>query len=382
MYKGKLYEYEGKLLSVKTIAGMVELAPSTLYKYLNQGFSLYDAIDEGKKKSSIVFKTRAKTNNRVAKKYPYRNDFYTVEEIANLEEVSKDALYRRINSGMTVEEAVKAIKSNISKKYPFRGSMCSAYKISVISGVPKYFLLQKLDSDKEYQESDIEELLSFYKKEEILMVGDMTLFQYCIQNQYNYNAIYYSVKHKGYTIEEAIEEYVNEDRREYFHYSFVLGDILLYHFFLREKLNDRYITDRMRKGETVEDAITASIFLAGEDYATRDIRNELYRMYRALGIEQALQQDIGEEHKKYIASKHKRVLEVRKDYNLYQAISMLSSGSLSKEDRKMILETLSLTEEDLLTCREELFEGFVDRTPSIHEQNPVSYIWHGVGKKS
>lgn len=377
MATGKLYEYEGKLLSVKTIAGMVQLAPSTLYKYLNQGFSLYDAIDEGKKKSSIVFKTRAKTNNRVAKKYFYQDGEYTVDEIAKKEEISPEPLYRRLNKGMNVEEAVKAIKGNISKKYPFRGSMYSAYKISILSGVPKYFLLQRLDPDKEYQESDIEELISSYQKEEILMVGDMTLFQYCIQNQYNYNSIYYSVKHKGYTIEDAIGEYVNEDRREYFHYSFVLGDILLYHFFLREKLNDRYIKDRMRKGESVEESITASIFLTGEDYASRDIRNELYRMYKTLGIDQVLQQDILEDHKNYIASKHKRVLEVMRDYNLYQAISILSSGTLSKEDRKLVLDTLSLTEEDLLTCREELFEGFVDRTPSVQEENPVSYIWHG-----
>ncbi len=379
MATGKLYEYEGKLLSVKTIAGIVELAPSTLYKYLKQGFSLYDAIEEGKKKSNIVFKTKTKTNNRVAKKYPYQDREYTVEEISNLEEISKEALYRRLSSGMTAEEAVKAIRSNISKKYPFRGGFYSAYKISVLTGIPKYFLLQKLDSDKEYQEEDIEFILSTYKKE-ILMVGDVTLFQYCIQNQYNYNVIYYSIRYKGYTVEEAIKEYIKEDQRTYFPHSFALGDILLYHFFLREKLNDRYIKDKMRKGASIEDAIVSSIFLAGENYASRDIRNELYKMYSELGIERVLQQNILERHKEYIIDKHQRVLEVMKDYNLYQAISILSSD-ISNEDRKMVLETLSLTERDLLESREELFEGFVDRTPSVKEENPVSYIWHGASQK-
>lgn len=379
MYKGKLYEYEGKLLSVKTIAGKVELAPSTLYKYLNQGFSLYDAIEEGKKKSKVVFKNKSKTNNRVAKKYPYKDGMYTVREISEIEEVSEEALYRRLKSGMTPEEAVEVIQKNIARKYPFKGGFYSAYKISVISGVPKYFLLQRLDSDKEYLEEEIEEILSSYKRE-ILMVGDMTLYQYCIQNQYNYNIIYYSVKIKGDSIEEAIKHYLTDGQRDYFRYSFHLGDILLYHFFLKEKLNDRYIKDKMSKGDSVEDAIAASIFLANEDYATRDIRNELYKIYKQFGIKKCLQSDIEQNHKDYIVKKHNRIVEVMRDYCLYQAISLLSTD-LSSEDRKKILDELGLQETDLLECSEELFDGFTMRENNKNI-GPVSYVWDISSKRA
>jgi len=193
MYKGKLYEFEGEMLSAKVIAGKVELAPSTLYKYLKQGFSLYDAIEEGKKQSQKVFKTKPKTNNRIAKKYPYLDGLYTVEEIASMENISEEPIYRRLKKGMTVKDAVESIKKNISKKYPFRKGFYSIYKISLVTGVPKYFLESKLDPDREYTEEEIEKLVSSYNRE-VLMVGSITLFRYCLENQYNYNAIFHYIK--------------------------------------------------------------------------------------------------------------------------------------------------------------------------------------------
>ena len=429
MYKGKLYEFEGEMLSAKVIAGKVELAPSTLYKYLKQGFSLYDAIEEGKKQSQKVFKTKPKTNNRIAKKYPYLDGLYTVEEIASMENISEEPIYRRLKKGMTVKDEVESIKKNISTKYPFRKGFYSIYKISLVTGVPKYFLESKLDTDREYTEEEIEKLVSSYNREvlmvgsitlfryclenqynynaifhyikkngvtpeeaiahylkseprnrgEVIMMGDVTLAQYCLQNQYNYESIFYSIKKRGCTPEEAINIYLYEGQRNFNSYLFSLGNVLLSHFFIKERLPHRYITDRMRKGDNVEEAIAASIFLSGENYANRDIRNVLYDKYRELGYEELMKQDIQEEHKEYITSKHNRILEVMKKYHLYQAVSLLSSD-LSKEDRALLLERLSLTEEDLWNCEEELFEGFEERTPCMNEANSVTYIWRGPGR--
>ncbi len=428
MYTGKLYEYEGKLLSVKTIAGIVELAPSTLYKYLNKGFSLYDAIEEGKKKSGIVFKTRPKTNNRVSIKYPYQEGMYTVAEIASMEGISEEPIYRRLKSGMSVKDAVETIKKNISKKYPYRKGLYSIYKISLLTGVPRTFLSTHLNPDKEYQEKEIEKLVSSYQrkvlmignitlfryclenqynysaifsylkrtgvtpeeavehyinsepriKNETIMMGDTTLAQYCLENQYNYESIFYSIR-KGYSPEEAVEIYIKEGQRDFTSYTFSLGNILLSHFYIKEKLPGRYISDKIRKGYCVEDAIIAGIFLSGEDYASRDVRNALHDKYQELGYEELMRQDIDEEHKAYIAKKHARVLEVLKKYHLYQAIAVLSFD-LSKEDRALVLEKLSLTEEDLWNCEDELFEGFEKRNLLSNSGSSVSYIWRGPGK--
>ena len=54
----KLYPFEGEMLSAKVIAGRVELAPSTLYKYLKQGYSLHDSIALGKEQSARIFKSQ------------------------------------------------------------------------------------------------------------------------------------------------------------------------------------------------------------------------------------------------------------------------------------------------------------------------------------
>lgn len=427
MYKGKQYEFEGEMLSIKMIAGKVELAPSTLYKYLNQGFSLYDAIEEGKKKSEVVFKNKPKTNNRLAKKYPYLDGMYTVSEVATMEEISEEPIYRRLNSGMTMKEAVESIKKNIAKKYPFKGGFYSVYKISLVTGVPKSFLSQKLDPDKEYEEKEIEKIVSSYTRN-VLMVGDITLFQYCLQNQYNYSAIFHAIKEKGYTPEEAISNYLNnkkdfimvgdislsdfciqnqynydsiyysmkvkgyplEDAVKHYieegqgninSYSFLAGDILLSHFCIKERLDVRYILDRIRKKDTIEEAITACIFLSKEDYATRDIRNKLYAGYKQLGYEGMMQQDLSDEHKDYLTKKHHKTLDILKKYRLYQALSLLTSD-LSKEDRALVLERLSLTEEDLWNCEEELFDGFSEREMSVHGFNSVSYVWDIGSKKT
>lgn len=379
MYRGKLYEFEGETLPVKVIAGKVELAPSTLYKYLKQGFSLYDAIEEGKKKSSIVFKTKPKTNNRVARRYSYNDEMLTVEEIANLEKISPENLYRRLSKGMQLQDAVEEIKKNISLKYPFQGGFYSTYKISVISGIPQYFIEKKIDKEREYTEEEFNAILASYRKE-ILMVGSQTLYQYCIQNQYNYNVIFGMIKTKGVTVEEAISTYLREGQHDNFKYTYFLGNILLYHFFIKECLNDRYISERLQKGDSVEDAIMASIFLAGEEYSTRTIRNELYTLYRQLGLEETLKKGIAIEHKEYIMQKHLRVQEVMKEFHLYQAVAFLSTD-LSEEDRNDVLKRFNLTAEDLLQGREELFDGFTERR-AYQNAGPVSYVWDISSKKS
>lgn len=370
MYQGKLQEFEGQLLSVKTIAGMVHLAPSTLYKYLNQGFTIYDAIEEGKRKSDKVFKNREKTNNQEAKKYLWKGREWTVAQLAAENGISREPLYRRLKKGMSVEQAIEDIKKHISKKYPFLGSLVSIYRISLLTGVSEFYLEKALGEEREYTEAEVNEIVSHYQKPNIIMVGNVSLVKYCIDQQLNYNVIYYLMKTYQLTPLKAIQQYRENGQTNHFSYTFTIGDILLSHFFIKERLDDRYIKDRMRKGESEIEAITACIFLSKEDYKTREVRNSLYHLYQEEGIEAVNHVGLEEADQAFIRMKAKRVEEVLFDYRLYEAIQLLPTARTT-EERTYILNSLHLTQEDVTTHHEELFEDFI---PSGRDDE-VTHIW-------
>ncbi len=372
MFHGKLYEYEGELLSVKAIAGKVSLAPSTIYKYLNQGFCLYDAIESGKKQSSKVFQTRPKSNHIEAKKYAFEDGFYTVEEIAFKCHISKEPLYRRLKQGMSLEEAILEIQSHIAPKFPFMGMQASTYRIEALTGVPRWYLEKNLKADETYTEEEVEKIVSRYQKPDILMVGETSLLQYCIQNQLNYNAIYYQIEKNGLSIEEALNHYEQFGQEERFHYQYATGEILLYHFCIKEKIDDRYVKERLRKNPSIEEALKAAIFLSKEDYKTVQERNHLFQLYLAYQ-EDAISM-VSLEDQEFIRNKHERIQEVLKEYRLYEALSVLPQ-TCSKEERDYVLASFDLTEEDIQKAREELFVDFA-KISLPKKKGEVHYIWN------
>lgn len=369
----KLYEFEGELLTARTIAGKVDLAPSTIYKYLNQGFSIYDSIELGKKMSQKVFKNREKTNNQQAKKYPYQDGKYTVEEISKMEELSSDAIYQRLKQGYTPEEAIKIIKGNKARKYPFQDTFLTLNRISIITGVSRFYLKQYLSEEKSYTQEEVERIVSSYQKPDILMVGNQTLIQYCYENQYNYDVIFYLVKQKDMTVEEAIDYYQRNGQSHRFKCIFILGEILLSHFFIKEKLSDRYINNKIREGFSIEDAITSCIFLSHEEYATRGTRNKLYDLYKKVGLEGILADDtILPIDKDFVKEKDKRVKEVLYHYNLYEVFTLLPEAK-TDEERKLILDSHGLRLEDLME-NDDLFENF-ELVKTEKAEKTINYVW-------
>ena len=370
MYQGKLQEYEGKLLSVKTIAGMVHLAPSTLYKYLNQGFTLYDAIEEGKRKSAVVFKNREKTNNQEAKKYLWRGRELTISQIALENGISKEPLYRRLKKGIPLEEAVLEIQENIACKYPFMGREVSLYRISLLTGIPRHYFQKVLNPSHIYQEEEIQKIINQYQKKDILKVNGISLAKYCIQNQLNYNVIYYLIKKYSLPVEEAISKYQREGQRMNFAYSFAIGDILLYHFLIKEKLDDRYVKEKMNRGESEIESIIACIFLSKETYKTRDIRLKLYQLYREKGKSAEETENLDELDRQFLRKKISQVEKVLLDYRLYEAINLLPTVS-TDEERKYILQSLQLSVDDVVSNHDILFEDFI----AVDRDDEISYVW-------
>lgn len=375
----KLYSFEGEMLSAKTIAGRIGLAPSTLYKYLNKGYSLQESIDLGKTQSVKIFKSKPKTNNTKAKTYTYKDyGDLTVEQICLIEQISKEPLYRKLKQGLSPEEAVEIIKGNISKKYPYLGSYYSKWQLEQLTGVTKWYLDKNLSDDMVYSEDEVTEIIDNYKSQDVFMYQGMSLYQYCCQMRYNYNVIYYSIKHNGLTVEEAIEQYLKSGQSSRFVHKYALGDVLLYHFLIKMGLEDRYVMDRIRKGRSEEDAIVDAIFLNRGTYKNRQIRNKLRVIYSEIKETEEFEAvcanyNLEETDIKFLNQKAYVVEEVLSKYKMFYILSLIQATGMTEEIKKLLKET-NVDVEELIEIQRELLDGFVEKTHNNNSQ--IKYIWH------
>lgn len=374
-----LYEYEGEMLSIKTIAGRVQLSHTTIYKYLKKGCTLTEAIELGKVQSAKSFKNREKTNNRQAKTYPYNsNPAMTVDEISSLEGISRDNLYRRLQSGMSPEEAVAEIKRNIAPKYPYLGGNYSKWQLERITGVTKWYLDRNISDTEIYTSEEIVQIIDGYKKQDICMYKGMSLYQYCVMMKYNYNVIYYNMKTYGLTPDMAINQYLLSGQSARFSHKYALGDVLLYHFLIKMQIEDRYVMDRIRRGRTEEDALIDTIFLNHEDYKTRTIRNKLRAIYDEIGNSEEImaikeKYNLDDDDIKFINTKAYRVEEVLTQYKLFSVIALLQASCDTKE-LQTILDSMGITFEELWVIRDELLDGFVERE-EYTRNSQIKYVW-------
>lgn len=379
MFKGVLHEYEGEMLTIKTIAGRVSLAPSTIYKYLKQGYSLNDSIALGKKQSTKAFKNREKTNNRVAKKYPYKDKGeLTIEEISELEKVSRESIYRRVKKGMTPEEAVIEIKRHIATKFPYLGGHYSRWTLERLTGVSKFYLDNNLDDNTVYTEEEVKAIIDKYKEPNVCTYQGMSLFSYCIKMRYNYNVIYYSMKTYKLTPEEAIKQYVQCGQLARFSHRYALGDILLYHFLIKMKIDDRYVNYQLRKGRSEEDALIDAIFLSKENYKNRSTRKRLRIIYGEItsleDIESIRERyKLSEDDIAFMSDKVNRVEEVLTQYRLFSIIAYAQAMGNTDELQKMLTE-MNITIEELSEIKEELLDGFVELDELMKDEK-IKYIW-------
>jgi hypothetical protein len=377
MFNGKQYEFNGEMLSVKIIAGKVSLASSTLYKYLNNGLTIYEAVDKGKRESARVFNKREKTNNIQSKKYLWKEKERTVIEISKMENISKESLYRRLKKGMSVAEAVEEIKRNIAPKYPFYDKNISKYQISKITGVPKFYLDYTLLDNKTYTKEAVMVIINDYKKAEILMVGEETLLEHCIRNSYNYNVIYYGIKFMGLSIEESISQYVINGQNSRFRYIYTAGNVLLYHFLLKYKLDDRYVTYKIRKGRTVEEAIGDAIFLSKENYKDRTTRDRLRAIVEQLGSIDDLplvkdEYGLSDDDIAFIIDKVRKIEHVLYMFKMHQIMGeiRLNKETINFEDT---LLKYGVTVEELEKVAGEIYEGFAEL--EVLKGKEIKYVW-------
>jgi hypothetical protein len=432
MFSGKLYEFDGQLLSVKTIAGRVNLAPSTIYKYLNQGYTIYDSIDYGLKQSKKVFKNTNKTNNRKTNKYLWNNEMMSVPEIAVHEKISPEPIYRRLKKGLSIKEAVAEVKKNVAPKYPYLGQKITKYQLEKLTGVPRWHLDKYLLDNSEYTEQEVIKTIDSYKKSEILMYGsesllmycmrmnynydiiynsikrnsltvdeavriyietadtivkpaetlmygNETLKSYCIKMKYNYNTIYYGIKVLGYTIQDSINRYLEFGQTSNPNFNYLIGNVLLSHFLIKAGIDDRYVLNKMRSGRNMEEAIIDAIFLSRQDYKSNPHRRKLRTIYSELNSlsELSLIKDkllLSNDDIDFITNKDKQVQDVLLKLKLYNLIGCLRRTASTSEFAQLIAKS-GISVAELLVFKEELFEGF-DKIEEPKKGSQLQYIWY------
>lgn len=177
---------------------------------------------------------------------------------------------------------------------------------------------------------------------------------------------------------EAIKQYLTSGQLARFRHRYVLGDVLLYHFLLKFQLDDRYITDRIRKGRTEEEAIVDAIFLNQESYKNRKIRNKLRSIYSEIETLEEVEKiktiyALTPEDIEFLNNKDKRVKEILTQYRLFGVLSLMHAASSTQELEKIMVEN-GIEATDMDKLHQDLLEGFVKREKNDNNDQ-VKYIW-------
>lgn len=366
----KLYSYCGTLVSVAQFSKIINKSTDTIYKYIKRGMSLEEIEN--------YINNRIPTNNRIPKKYNWCGQDLTVLEIASLTQIDSSNLYRRLQEGYDINEAIEFIQNNQTKKYPYKGTFCSRAQIlKSDNNISPYKLYMMLKSDVKYTEEEVKFIISLCIKSEKYMVGNKSLFQYCIDNQYNYSIIYYLIKHCNYSIDNAISHYLNCGQGDPSHGKYFVGNILLNHFCIKDCLDISYIRRLLQDGYNVNQVIKRHCFNRNQTYATRKQRlrlcaiNEVWEI-STTDIKQLIEKhySLSEKDLLFMKQCNNKAWEIIKDYDLYRLSYYLERSEYDIQVKQFLL-TNDLSIDNMLNLLSDIYDNFVP----LSEKTLVKYKW-------
>ncbi len=368
--RAKLYSYQGTLVSVAQFSKIIGKSNDTIYRYLKRGMQL-EEIEQ-------AIKNRVPTNNRIPRKYIWCDEELTVAEIAAIEHIDASNLYRRLQEGYDINDAVEIIKSNQIKKYPYKGRLCSrAEIIKDNDNISAYKLYVMLKTDEHYTEEEVSLIISLCTKAEKYMVGNKSLFQFCIDKQYNYSTIYYLIKHYNYTVDGAISHYVENGQADPMNGKYVVGNILLNHFCIKKHLDISYIRRLLNDGYSVRQAIGRHCFNRDQMYTTREHRLKLCAINEVWEISTPEMKTLIEQHYHiseldlaFMNECNNKIWEIIKDYNLYCLSYYLEQSEQDAQVKKQLLAN-DLSIEESLGLLSNIYDNFVP----LSEKSLVKYKW-------
>lgn len=234
-----------------------------------------------------------------------------------------------------------------------------------------------LKSDAQYTEKDVEYIISLCSKSEKYMVGNKSLFQYCIDNQYNYSSIYYLIKRCNYTVNDAISQYLKCGQEDPVCGKYLVGNILLTHFCIKEHLDVSYIRRLLNSGYSVRQAISRHCFNRNQIYGTRGLRLKLSEINEVWEISTpeikaliARHYQISETDINFMNQCNSKIREIIRNYDLY-CLSYYLEQSEYDDQVKNILLNNSLSISDAVSLLANIYENFVP----LKEKSLVKYKW-------
>lgn len=367
----KLYPYHDGVLTIREFCNKTGKNYKTVAKKLCSGKSLEEIENEPKERH---------TNNRIPKKYYWIDSMKTVGEIAEIEKIDSSNLYRHLEKGESIEEAIQSIKRNQTAYFPYQGKMLSRPEILKlnpdVSETKLYLLLREGET---YTEDDVEEILALSPKKDYYRVGNISLYQYCIEQKYNYMPIYYLIKYKKYSIEEAIDIYRKSGQGDPNIKDNTVGNILLNHFCIMEQFSAPYIYYYLQRNTSLREAIIRCCFNCMQTYKNKSVRNRLCSIYQVWETLDLSSQAILEEKYKldnqdiaFMKECDIRIKKAFKDYDLLILAYYLDCAE-NDEQVKKILETKNMSEQEMLRLFQEIYSNF--ETLTVYTEGPIKYKW-------
>ncbi len=362
MHQLKLYPYQGQMISIPSFCKTTGKSKSNVYEQIKKGRTLDDI--------ALGVVPKRHTNNRTAITYLWKGSLRTVKEIAQLEKIDAANLYRRLQSGEDLASIVQAINASKPKLFPYQGRLVSRKTILKenpdLSKEKLYILLR---DDGEYSEDDVLDILALCPRHDYYQYEGMSLYRYCILNQYNYTTIYYLIKRKGYSIDAAIREYLLFGQGDPKKGHYFVGDILLSHFCIMEKLPASYIIYYLERDYPFDIALKRCIFSSGNADINKARRQMLCEIYDAWVKGESFN-DLDDRDITFLEMCRYRYEKAYRDYEILKLAYHLDEDNIDDKVLNFLVNN-NLTYKETLKLLDEIYGQFESTTAT----SVVKYKW-------
>lgn len=368
----KLFPFKDQMLSIKEFCELTGKNSKTVSAKLRKGMTLEEIVNEKKERH---------TNNRVPSTYLWHGEKMTISQIAECEQIDASNLYRRLSKGMSISDAISVIKKNKTQYYPYRGKMVTRQELLLDNPqVSETKLRILLCDDRKYTEDLIEDILVLCTKDERYKINGISLYQFCLDNQYNYMSIYYLIKRRGFTVEEAIAYYIKWGQNKPVNGTLVVGEVLLNHLCIMEKISKSYIDYYLYQGYSFQDAVIKCCFNSRQKYKTRTKRRYLGEIYRVWEMLEKEDQKYLEEHYyldnddvKFIEQCQEKINQILQDYDLLKIAYYLNTVT----DDPIVYDVLkkyNLSIVEAIKLLEKIYDNF-ELIDNFNTKCNVKYMW-------
>lgn len=264
-----------------------------------------------------------------------------IYEVAKEENLSPVTIYKYVNKGKTIEEAVQIAQENIKKHHVVTGQV---------------------------------------------EIDGISINPYCTNQGYNYHTIDHMIREQGMSEEQAIETYQREGQKPIMKkYKYQVYGILLKHLLLYYCLESNNGIKQMVEDEklSIDRIIIRKVFQKKELTGKKVSSKKLQEMYNLLEscTEEEQQEfkdlfDIDQDTMEQLKKKKKLIEEIKYDLTCLEFYDMISI--CNDDEKKEALEVFGMKEEDLDYIKNEFYQNFEEvlasdgKTVYVKKPNAVS----------